>query len=299
MNRISVIGLGNMGGNMASVLMEKGCEVYVLDVDSQKQSRLVSRGGIPLSSAIEAVEKADTVILSLPNDDIMGAVMGELLAHDLTGKTIIDTTSAKYTTALEIAERVKAKNGQFLDAPVTGGEKGAREGTLTFMVGGDQAALEQSLHILQSLGTRIVHIGPSGHGQIAKMVNQEIMAAIYVSVTEAFAFAAERGVDIERVYDAVENGGAKSQLLSAMRNTILSGEPVLNHNLAIHGKDVDYVMDEANRLKSFMPVNASVQQVMNMARQKGLSDHWSGSIFVMWEELIGKKLNSAITGGTQ
>lgn len=294
MKKIAVIGLGNMGGNMACVLIEKGYEVYVLDIDKKKQSAIEKKGGRSLSSIEEAARKTDTAVLSLPNDDVMKSVANEFLSSGFEGKTIIDTTSARYTTTVELAEKAREKKIHFLDAPVTGGEKGAKQGTLTFMVGGSESAFKANADLFGAMGERIVHIGPSGHGQIAKMVNQEIMAAIYASVAEAFAFASERGADIECIYDAVETGGAQSALLSGMRETILSGTPVINNNLAIHAKDVDYVMEEANRLKSFMPVNASVQQVMNMARKKGLSDHWSGSMYVMWEEMLGIKLNSTV-----
>jgi 3-hydroxyisobutyrate dehydrogenase-like beta-hydroxyacid dehydrogenase len=294
MKKLAVIGLGNMGGNMASVLLNKGYEVYVYDIDKEKQISITARGGISLGSEEEAAVMADTIILSLPNDDVMKSVAEKLLVSEFKGKTIIDTTSAKYTTTVYIAKRAEDMGINFIDAPVTGGEKGAKEGTLTFMVGGSDSAFEGIRDVLEAMGTKIVHIGPSGHGQIAKMVNQDIMAAIYASVAEAFAFASERGADIKQIYEAIETGGAQSGLLSGMRETILSGEPVINNNLAIHAKDVDYVMEESNRLKSFMPVNASVQQVMNMARKKGLSDHWSGSMYVMWEEMLGMKLNSTV-----
>jgi 3-hydroxyisobutyrate dehydrogenase-like beta-hydroxyacid dehydrogenase len=294
MKKVSMIGLGNMGGNMAKVLLEVGYETYVYDLDDKKMQQAKTYGAKLLNNQKDACKKTDTIILSLPNDDIMKNVVMSLIEQGVEGKTIIDTTSARYTTTVDMAKIVKQNDGYFLDAPVTGGEVGAAEGTLTFMVGGDQKAYDDQLSLFKAMGEKIAYIGQSGHGQITKMVNQAIMASIYCSVTESFAFAAERGVDIERVHYAIESGGAKSSLLTAMKDTLITGQPKINNNLAIHAKDVDYVMQESNRLKSLMPVNASVQQVMNVARQKGLSDHWSGSIYVMWEELLGKKLNSSI-----
>jgi 3-hydroxyisobutyrate dehydrogenase-like beta-hydroxyacid dehydrogenase len=160
------------------------------------------------------------------------------------------------------------------------------------MVGGDRKAFEASLDVYKAMGGNIVYIGESGHGQLTKMINQSIMNAIYCSVTENFAFAAAHGMDLERVYAAIENGGAKSGLLSAMKQTILSGVPVEDNNLKIMSKDCDYMTEECNRESLFMPVQAASQQVLNIGRKKGFSKYWTGSIFLIWEELMGKKFKA-------
>jgi 2-hydroxy-3-oxopropionate reductase len=195
---------------------------------------------------------------------------------------------------MELAARVAEEGGWFLDSPVTGGSEGSRKATLSIMVGGDQDAFNRQKDVYEAMGSNIVYFGESGHGQISKMVNQMLMAAIYCSVAEAFAFASQAGVDIAKIYDAIEFGGAESKLFSGMKKTILSGEVVINNNLAIHAKDIDYAMEAANKLHAYLPITASTHEIFNIARIKGLSNIWSGSLFTIWEDLLQKKLNSTI-----
>ena len=291
MKKVSFIGLGAMGGPMAENLIRKGYEVSVLNRTRSKMDKYVAMGAYPLGNASEAPEKSDVIVLCLTNDDAMRLVVEEMLGADLQGKVIIDSTTARRSTTVELAAKVRDKGGFLLDSPVTGGVAGATAGTLTFMVGGDEDAFRSVLDVYEAMGSNIVYIGESGQGQLSKMVNQSLMNAIYCSVAENFAFAAENGIDLEKLYDAVENGGAKSNLLSGMRETILSGVPVENGNLTIMGKDCDYLTEECSKTRSFMPIQAAAQQVLNIGRKKGLEKYWTGCLYLIWEDLLGKKLN--------
>jgi 2-hydroxy-3-oxopropionate reductase len=293
-----IIGLGNMGLPMARNLLKTGYSVHVYDINSDRMDILSAEGAAALDSPQQVAQKSEVIVLSLPNIPILEAVIagpGGLLELDLHGKTIIDTTTATMEVAKELAAKVARQGGIFLDSPVTGGAVGAANGTLNIMVGGDQSAFDQHIDVFEALGSNVVYIGESGHGQVSKLVNQLMMGAIYCSVSESFAFASHLGVDVARVYQAVEFGGAKSGLLSGMKHRILSGQYGGKNYLAQHGKDIDYAMDEANRHHSFMPIASAVHEVWNLARNKGYGSLDSHSIFAVWEDILGKKLNETIS----
>ncbi len=297
MKKVGVIGLGNMGKHMAVNLVNKGFSVAVFDINERPVKELTGLGAFGAKSPREVASISDVIVLSLPNVNVLAEVIqgpNGILSEDVEGKTIIDTTSATFAGARELAESVAARGGWMLDSPVTGGSEGSRNASLSIMVGGDFEAFSKQKDVYDAIGSNIVYIGESGHGQISKMVNQMLMAAIYCSVTEAFAFASQAGVDIARIYDAIESGGAQSRLLSGMKKTILSGEVVINDNLAIHGKDIDYAMEAANKIHAYIPITASTHEIFNIARIKGLGNIWSGSMYTIWEDLLQKKLNSTI-----
>ena len=297
MKRIGVIGLGNMGKYMAVNLVGAGFPVTVCDINEQPVMELVGLGAKSGKTPGEVAQGCDVLVLSLPNVHVlMEVVLGDsgILSVDFQGKTIIDTTSATFDGARDIAAKVAAHGGWMLDSPVTGGSAGSKNASLSIMVGGDPEAFARHQDVYHAIGSNIVYIGESGHGQISKMVNQMLMAAIYCSVTEAFAFASQAGADIAKIYEAIEFGGAQSKPFSGMKNTLLSGEVVINDNLALHAKDIDYAMEAANKLHAYMPVTASTHEVFNIARLKGLSHIWSGSMYTIWEDLLQKKLNSTV-----
>lgn len=293
---VGCIGLGNMGKPMARNVLQNGFAAIGFDIVKANLRELSVHGLQEGESVCEVCRRADVLLLSLPSLPVLRSVMDDVLSADLGGKILIDTTTATLQAAQELATAVAARGGAFLDSPVTGGIGGAESGKLSIMIGGEREAFDRALPVYQAIGENIVYVGDSGHGQIAKMVNQLMMGAIYCSVAEAFGFAAQHGVDVEKVYQAVEQGGAKSAVLSSMKKRILSGEYGGGHYLAQHGKDIDYVMDEANRSHSYMPVTSAVHEVWNLARAMGLSSLDSGSMFAVWEQLLNRKLNSTIRG---
>ncbi len=297
MKRVGMIGLGNMGRPMALNLLRKGFEVQVYDISSASVEMLASEGAIRAASPRAAALACEALVLSLPNENVLENVMlGEdgIASAELPGTVVIDTTTSTYSAAVKLAEAVRQVGGEFLDSPVTGGVGGAEQGTLSMMIGGDESAFMKHRDVFEALGSNIVYVGASGHGQVSKMVNQLLMGAIYCSVAEGFGFAAQLGVDVEKVYQAVEQGGARSAVLSGMKKLILSGEYGGGSYLAQHGKDIDYVMKEANQWHSYMPITSAVHEVWNLARLKGYGKLNSQSMFAVWEDLLGKKLNETI-----
>ncbi|MFN3728114.1 MAG: NAD(P)-dependent oxidoreductase [Fimbriimonadaceae bacterium] len=278
--RVGVLGLGAMGSRMAARLAAAGHDVCGYDPHPNSAASEIEL----MTDEIETVRRAETVLLSLPNQNVQADVVEKILGA-VAGRTIVDTTTTTPTRAMDTARRLSEHGAEFLDAPVTGGTGGAENGTLTVMVGGEQAVLESQMPALSAMGSRIVHIGPHGHGQIAKMVNQLLMAAIYASVGESFALASRWGADISRVYEAVEYGGGQSFLLSAMKADMLAGRIQTEGNLAQHGKDVEYALTEAQRSRAYVPISSAVQQLFRLACVLGLDRAAAGNLWAVWHKL--------------
>jgi 3-hydroxyisobutyrate dehydrogenase-like beta-hydroxyacid dehydrogenase len=282
---------------MASRLVRAGFPTRGFDIAAGARAASAAEGVEVLPSAGDVAAASSVLLLSLPDQQVLERTLAGGVddgALEVGGRIIIDTTTTTVGVAQRLSALVGSRGGAFLDAPVTGGTLGAESGRLTFMVGGDAGVFERVRPVFEALGTKAVHVGPSGHGQAAKMVNQMLMAAIYTSVAEAFAFAAQLGVNIERVYDSVEGGGAQSRLLSAIRPGLLEGRVRENGNLGQHGKDIDYVMEEACGRRIPLPVTSAVHQFYQTARALGFAGAASGDMWAVWERILGIDLSATV-----
>ncbi len=294
--RTGVIGLGRMGLPMAANLQKAGFPVCGYDVRPEAREAAAALGVAIADSAGSVADQADVVVLSMPTEPVLLAVMtgqGGLAGPGIAGKIMVDTTTTTIKVAEEMAAVVANLGGVYLDAPVTGGVAGAEAGSLTFMVGGDDEGFGRAQPVLAALGSKLVKVGPSGHGQAAKMVNQMLMAAIYVSMGEAFSFASQLGVDVAKVYQAVEEGGAQSRLLRSNKEAILGRLLRENGNLAQHGKDIDYVMNEANLRHLHLPLTSAVHEFYNLSRSLGFGAKASGDMWAVWEKMLGVAFTSS------
>ncbi len=290
---VGVIGLGQMGRPMAANLVRRGFATSGFDVNASSLEAAVAAGVRKENSARAVLARSRVVLLSLPTEQALEALLmgeGGLCGQALDGRILVDTTTTTATLAEKLARAVAAQGGAFLDAPVTGGVGGAEKGSLTVMVGGDADAFAQARPVLEAIGERLVRIGPSGHGQVAKMVNQMLMAAIYTSVAEAFAFAARMGAEAGPIYEAVERGGAESRLLSAIKRSLLNGTVSTNGNLNQHAKDLDYAMTEAIRRQIPLPVTGAVHGFYQLSRSLGFGNIRCHEMWAVWEKLLGPKV---------
>jgi 2-hydroxy-3-oxopropionate reductase len=229
-NSVCVIGLGVMGAPMASHLARRGFDLRVFNRSPGKADGLRALGAKVAASARDAAAGAQTIILSLPaTADVEAVLFGPdgiapLLAADAV---VVDTSTIDPFAARAFATRLEAQGAAMLDAPVSGGQKGAIDGTLTCMVGGGDAVLARVTPVLSAFSARILHIGPSGAGQIAKACNQVCAAAAMLGVAEAMALAVKLDVEPERVRDAVQGGTGNSVMLerNALRIVARSFQP--------------------------------------------------------------------------
>jgi 2-hydroxy-3-oxopropionate reductase len=299
MASIGLIGLGIMGAPMALNLQKGGHKLSLYSRSGVKERALLEGGGIECRSPAEVAQTAEFIITMVPNtSDVEAVLFGRNgVAAGLTekGKLVIDMSSISPLATKEFATRIRKLGSDYLDAPVSGGEVGAKKATLTIMVGGSEAAFERARPLFELMGKNITRIGENGDGQTAKVANQIIVALTIEAVSEALVFAAKAGADPAKVRQALMGGFASSRILE------VHGERMINRNfqpgfrIDLHQKDLGLALDNAKALGVALPNTATCQELFNACAANGLSksDH---SAMVRAIELMA---NHQINGATK
>ena len=214
MTRIAFIGLGNMGGPMAANLVKAGHTVSGFDVSLEACSVAGTRGVAIVSSIEAAVEGAEATITMLPNGALVRSVWEAAVPHAQSGALIVDASTIDVASARAVHDLARAAGLRSLDAPVSGGTEGATAGTLTFMVGGDDAAFAAGEPLLASMGRRIVHCGAAGNGQAAKICNNMILGVTMIAVSEAFNLAEQVGLSHQALFDVASASSGQCYALT-------------------------------------------------------------------------------------
>jgi len=278
--RIGVIGLGLMGRPMAKNLLKAGYDLIVHDINRKAIEEVIGLGAKGESSPKTVAASAEVIILSLPGDsEVEEVILGEegILEAGRPGSLLVDMSTVSPLTAKRMAEVLQKHGMEMLDAPVSGGQEGAREGSLTIMVGGKPEVFERIHPVLQKLGKNVTHIGGHGAGQVAKAANQIIVGLTIEAVAEGLVFASKSGVDPEKVRKALLGGYAQSRVLElhGQRMTERNFEP--GGKVRSHKKDIEIVMSVARELGMCLPGTALLSHLWNaVAGQGGLDwDHSS------------------------
>jgi 3-hydroxyisobutyrate dehydrogenase-like beta-hydroxyacid dehydrogenase len=290
---IAVIGAGRMGGPMALNLLRAGFAVQVYDTSAAQLEALARQGARAADSAQAAAQAAEIVITMLPSDDALQQVVEGptgLLEMLRPGQVLIDMGTSKPATSQRLAALVEARGAHMLDAPVSGGEQGARDATLSIMVGGERAIFERCRSALAALGTTLTYIGGHGMGLIAKLVNQMLMEAAFCTIAEAFALAALAGADIEAVYQAVRGGLGGSRVLDQMLPQLLSGDLGSGRELTLHHKDGAYALAAADVLGGWAPITELTHVLFDHALAAGQGAHSAAAVARVFEEHVGVRL---------
>lgn len=277
MTTVAFIGLGTMGRPMAERLIQAGHALRLNRVKPASEY-LVALGGKATATPAEAAKGAEVVIVMVPDTPEVEAVLfgADGVAGAIApGTLVIDMSSISPVATRDFAARIAGLGAYYLDAPVSGGEIGARAGTLTIMVGGEAAQFERALPIFQTLGKNITHVGASGAGQVTKVANQIIVGLTIEAVSEAFLLAERAGVDLQKVRDALMGGFAQSRILEVHGQRMIDGAFDPGFTLRLHRKDLNVAMDAARSLEVALPNTASTVQLMNaaLARGDGSRDH--------------------------
>ena len=288
--RIGFIGVGIMGKPMARNLINAGYQLVVHDVNRGAVQEVVANGAGEAFSPKEASESVDAIITMLPDDHMVeqvatgkdGAVEGMN-----RGAILVDMSTISPTTARSIAEKLEINGMEMLDAPVSGGDIGAIEGSLSIMVGGSKEMFDRVLPVLQKMGENINYVGDHGAGQVAKASNQIIVALTIEAVAEALIFAKKSGVDPEKVRNALLGGFAHSRVLE------LHGQRMLERNfepggkVRLHKKDIEIVMSVAKELGMYLPGTSLISHLWNAVAAQGGLD-WDHSSMLKVLELMSK-----------
>jgi len=272
MTSIAFIGLGIMGGPMAAHLAKAGNTVVGYNRTPGKTGPLTEVGGHAAGSVAEAAKGAGVVCVMVPDSpDVQQVLAGEdgVFAHAEPGALVIDFSTIRPDVTVELAGQARQHGLRLLDAPVSGGEAGARSAALSIMVGGDVADFEAAKPILGVVGKTIVHVGPSGAGQTVKAANQLIVGANIQALSEAMVFLEAYGVDTEAALEVLGGGLAGSKVLDQKRENMLGHTFVPGFRIALHHKDLGIVTAAAREVGVVLPVGSLVAQLMASAFANG------------------------------
>ena len=277
MAKIGFIGLGIMGAPMAENLQRGDHKLYLFDHKNPPFS-LIEGGATVCTSGAEVAKRADIVIVMVPDTPHVEAVLfGEngLAAGLGEGKLVIDMSSISPIATKEFAKRINALKCDYLDAPVSGGEVGAKAASLTIMVGGPQAAFDKALPLFELMGKNITLVGGNGDGQTTKVANQIIVALNIQAVAEALLFASKAGADPAKVRQALMGGFAASRILEVHGERMVKRTFNPGFRIELHQKDLNLALQGAKALGVALPHTASAQELMNSCAAHGLGgmDH--------------------------
>ena len=272
MSTIAFIGLGIMGGPMARQLVAGGHSVIGFNRSRGPVERLVSDGGTAAGSVAEAVRDAEVIITMVPDSlDVEDLALGEggIYANAPRGSVHIDMSSIRPDVAARIADAGHVAGIRVMDAPVSGGETGAIEGTLSIMVGANPADFDEVKPVLDAMGTTVILVGPPGSGQTVKAANQLIVAGTLELVAEAIVFLRAYGVDTEAAVDVLSGGLAGSRILERKAATMLAGNFQPGFRIDLHHKDMGIVTTAARERDVAIPLGALTAQLVGAVRAQG------------------------------
>lgn len=288
MAKIGFIGLGIMGSPMAANLLRAGHEVTGYDVVPASVERLLQAGGKPAPTIAEAVAGADVVITMLPDSPQVTEVVlgpGGVLESAVEGQLLIDMSSIAPETSIAVAAAALPLGVRVLDAPVSGGEAGAIEASLSIMVGGPAEVFEAAKPVLDLLGKTVVHVGPAGSGQTVKAANQLMVAGIIALVSEAIVLLEASGVDSTKGLEVLAGGLAGNTVLNRKASTMLAREFAPGFRIDLHHKDMGIALASARSAGVSLPVTGLVAQLVASARAQGYGSLDHSSLLQVIENL--------------
>ena len=288
MERIGFIGLGIMGKPMSQHLLKAGYPLAVLDIVKSAQDELVAAGAKAGTSPKNVAEQSDVIITMLPDSPQVEEVLflKEGVLDGLRPTCLfIDMSTIMPSVARRVTEAVRQKGADALDAPVSGGQVGAQNATLSIMVGGSASAFERAKPIFEKIGKNIVHVGGAGAGQVTKAANQIIVAGTIAAVGEALLLAAKAGVDPAKVREALMGGFAQSRILELHGNRMLQRNFQPGFKIKLHRKDMAIILNTARELGIALPMSALTAELMNALIANGGGDLDHSALVTMLEKL--------------
>jgi 3-hydroxyisobutyrate dehydrogenase len=286
--RIGFIGLGIMGRSMAQNLLKAGFQVAVYNRSRPPVDLLVSKGASAAPSPRSVAERSDVVITMVTDSEAVKDVVlgkGGVIEGAREGLVLIDMSTISPSATRSVSAALAAKGATMLDAPVSGGDTGAREGTLTIMVGGDADVFEDCLPVLQAMGKKVVHMGATGAGQVTKLANQILVACNMIGVCECLNFAKRSGLDVEKLIDSLSAGAASSWALVNLGPRMAKRDFAPGFKVKLLQKDLRYVLASADEVDAALPATALVHQLYKRLEEEGLGEAGTQALLAAVEQL--------------
>ena len=295
--RIGFIGLGIMGRPMCANLIKAGYSLTVWNRSQPGIDEVVGYGAEAGASPADVAAKSDVIITIVTDSpDVQRVVLGPdgVIEGVKSGSTVIDMTTMSPEITREIAAELEKKGVRMLDAPVSGGDVGAKAGTLSIMVGGDEAVFNECLPVFQAMGKNIIHIGPNGAGQVTKLCNQVAVALNMLAGCEAIMLAARSGIDPHKMLQAISAGAAGSWMLSNLAPRIVNGDFAPGFMIRLAQKDLRLVLESAASLDLPLPGTALMNQVWRSVQADGGGDLGTQAAIKALEKLANFQVADAV-----
>lgn len=293
MLKVGYIGLGLMGKSMAANILKAGFPLFVHNRSQGAVEELKEKGAKAANSPAEVAQQVDVVFTNLPDSpDVESVVLGMkgIIEGVHKGMVFVDNSTIKPASARLIAEKLMQKGVKSLDAPVSGGDIGARDGTLAIMVGGPEEALELVRPVLEAMGKKITHVGGAGAGQIAKAANQIMVAAQMIAMGELMIFARKSGAEPEKVVQAIQGGAAQCWTLDVKPERLFKGNRSPGFKAFMQAKDMSIVLDTAKQYGIPLVSAAVHSQIFNSMLEMGMGDLDNSAVIGVIEKLAGISL---------
>lgn len=296
--KIGFVGLGIMGKPMAKNLIKDGYEVICYDFNQSNMDEVAAAGASTAKNSQELANQSDIVITMLPNSpNVEAALFSEegIAAGIIEGKIVIDMSSINPVSSQRFAEKLAGLGVEFLDAPVSGGEPKAIDGTIAVMVGGKKKVFDQCYELLLSMASSVTYIGEVGAGNIAKLANQIIVAINIAAVGEALSFATKAGADPELVYQGIRGGLAGSTVMDAKSPMILNRDFDPGFRIELHIKDLQNALDTSHMINAGIPLTAQLMEIMQVLKNDGLEKKDHSAIACYYEKINNLTIESKDT----
>lgn len=291
--KIAFIGLGVMGKYMALNMIKSGDLLVVSDVADKAFPEFTEKG-IRATKAAAETSEADIIFLSLPNTDIVQSVVSGLVPHMRAGQIVVDLSTIKYNATLELRKSLDAAGVEFLDAPVSGMESRAKDGTLTVMCGGKKEVFDRVSPYFSFIGTKVLYMGDSGAGQLTKLINQLLFDINAAALAEILPMSVKMGLDCEKVGQVVNSGTGRSYASEFFIPNILKDSFHNGYAMRNAYKDLVSAAEMGSNLGIPMPVLAAATSTYQMALLKGLGDQDKGGMIKVFEELLDVRFRSEV-----
>ncbi|WP_207670892.1 2-hydroxy-3-oxopropionate reductase [Caloramator sp. E03] len=291
--KIGFIGLGIMGKPMAKNLIKAGYELVVLDLNKAAVDELTALGAQAGKSNVDIANQCDVIITMLPNSPHVKAVVfgeGGIIEGVKPGKILIDMSSIAPLASREIYEALAQKGVEMLDAPVSGGEPKAIDGTLSVMVGGKKEIFDKCYDIMKAMASSVVYIGEIGAGNIAKLCNQIVVAINIAAVSEALILAKKAGVSPDLVYQAIRGGLAGSTVMDAKAPMMMDRNFKPGFRIDLHIKDLNNVLETSHSVGAPLPLTAQLMEIMQAIKLDGCGVEDHASIVKFYEKLANAEV---------
>ena len=288
MKKIGFIGLGIMGKPMSKNLLKAGYELVILDRNAGVLEEVKAAGATIARTPKEVAEQADIVITMLPNSPhVKEVILGQdgVIEAEKKDIVVIDMSSIAPLVSREISQKLASKGIEMIDAPVSGGEPKAIEGTLSVMVGGKKEVFDENYEIMKAMASSVVYTGEIGAGNITKLANQVIVALNIAAMSEALVLATKAGVEPELVYQAIRGGLAGSTVLDAKAPLVLDREFNPGFRINLHVKDLANALDTAHEIGAPLPLTAAVMEMMQALKVDGLGDADHSGLIQYYEKM--------------